>query len=149
MTTADYLTAAETAAALGISLATLYAYVSRGLIRSEAAAGSPRARRYRRDDVDRLRARQAQRRNPDRAAEQALSWGMPVLESGLTLIAGGRLYYRGQDANELAKSSTFEQVAHLLWLGGSCSTPQRAIETLPHMARTPKRGSKHKLMSIS
>jgi citrate synthase len=101
-----------------ISLPTLYAYVSRGLIRSEAAGGHRRDRRYRRDDVDQLLARQAQRRHPDRAAAQALSWGVPVLESALTLIAGGRLYYRGQDAVELAQTGTFEQVANLLWLGG-------------------------------
>jgi citrate synthase len=117
MTNNRYLTATEAAAELGISLPTLYAYVSRGLIRSEAAGGSRRDRRYRRDDVDRLRARQEQRRNPDRAAEQALSWGVPVLESALTLIADGRFYYRGLDAVELARTGTFEQVAELLWTG--------------------------------
>jgi len=118
MTPKRYLSAAEAAATLEISLATLYAYVSRGLIRSEAAAGNRRARCYRRDDVDQLLARRARRRNPERAAEQALSWGVPVLESALTLITGGRLYYRGQDALRLAETSTFEQVAHHLWLGG-------------------------------
>jgi len=35
MTETNYLTAKEAAAALEISLPTLYAYVSRGLIRSE------------------------------------------------------------------------------------------------------------------
>ena len=119
MPTARYLTAAEAAAALGVSLATLYAYVSRGLVRSEAAGSSRRYRRYRREDVDRLRARQEQRRHPEQAAEQALSWGMPVLDSGLSLIADGRLYYRGQDALALAENSTFEQVADLLWLGAA------------------------------
>jgi citrate synthase len=111
------MTAKEAARALNVSVATLYAYVSRGLVRSEAAGGSQRDRRYRREDVERLRARQQQRRNPDRAAEQALSWGVPVLESSLTLIADGRLYYRGRDALALAQTATFEQVAELLWLG--------------------------------
>ena len=119
MTSTRYVTAAEAAAELEISLATLYAYVSRGLIRSEAAGAGRRQRRYRREDVDRLRSRQAQRRNPERAAEQALSWGVPVLESALTLIAGGRLYYRGQDAVQLARTSTFEQAADWLWRGGA------------------------------
>src|SRR5436190_856369 len=96
--TSRYLTAAEAAEVLEISLPTLYAYVSRGLVRSEAVGGSRRDRRYRREDVDRLLARQAQRRHPERTGEQALSWGVPVLESGLTLIANGGLYYRGQDA---------------------------------------------------
>ena len=109
------LTAEEAAKALNIRPATLYAYVSRGLIRSEAAGPKGRGRLYHRDDVGRLRARQAQRRNPERAAEQALSWGLPILESALTRIADGRLSYRGQDALALAEASTFEQVAELLW----------------------------------
>ena len=117
MTASRTLTAAEAASALDVSLTTLYAYVSRGLIRSEAAGHGRRDRRYRRDDVDRLLARQAQRRQPDRAATQALSWGLPVLESAVTLIADGRLYYRGQDALALAQTHTFEQVAELLWWG--------------------------------
>jgi citrate synthase len=112
-----YLSAKEAAAELDVSLATLYAYVSRGLVRSEAAAGSRRTRRYRRDDIARLKARQDQRRSPARAAQQILHWGLPVLESRLSLIADGQLYYRGQNAVALALSSTFEQVAELLWLG--------------------------------
>src|SRR5262245_49409162 len=111
------LTAAEAAAELAISLPTLYAYVSRGLIRSQAAGKRRRDRLYNREDVDRLRARQEQRRHPDRTAAQALSWGVPVLESSLSLIADGRLYYRGLDAVELARSRTFESVAFWLWMG--------------------------------
>jgi citrate synthase len=44
---------------------------------------------------------------------------MPVLESALTLIQDGRLYYRGRDAVELARTSTVEEVATLLWTGDS------------------------------
>jgi len=40
-----YTTAKEAAAALGVSIPTLYAYVSRGFIRSQGVAGS-RNRRY-------------------------------------------------------------------------------------------------------
>lgn len=122
MSPTRYLTAAAAAEELGISLPTLYAYVSRGLIRSEASGQNRRDRRYRRDDVDHLRARQEQRRNPGRVAEQALSWGLPVLESSLSLIADGRLYYRGQDAIALAANSTFEQVAELLWAGAASTS---------------------------
>jgi citrate synthase len=109
------LTAQEVADELGISLPTVYAYVSRGLLRSEAT--STRRRRYRREDVERLKQRQEQRHHPERAAESALHWGVPILESGLTLIADGRLYYRGIDAVQLAQSHSFEQVAALLWTG--------------------------------
>ena len=45
-----FLSAREAASELSISAATLYAYVSRGLIRSEAEANS-RRKRYRADDV--------------------------------------------------------------------------------------------------
>src|SRR5690606_38429874 len=102
---------------LGISLPTVYAYVSRGLLRSEAIGAGTRARRYRREDVERLKQRQEQRHHPERAAESALHFGVPVLESGLTLIADGRLYYRGVDAIELAQNHSIEEVAALLWTG--------------------------------
>lgn len=111
------MTAKEVADELGISLPTVYAYVSRGLLRSEAVGAGTRARRYRREDVERLKQRQEQRHHPERAAESALHFGVPVLESGLTLIADGRLYYRGVDAIELAQNHSIEEVAALLWTG--------------------------------
>ncbi len=113
----DYLNAEEASEELGISRATLYAYVSRGLIRSEAAAGSSRQRRYNRQDVEGLVKRKQQRRDPEKAVEQALHWGSPVLESSLTLISSGQLYYRGLEAIQLASTHSFEQVAMLLWTG--------------------------------
>src|SRR5262245_40407617 len=112
-----WMDAAEAVALLGVSPATLYAYVSRGRIRSEASPGSSRKRRYSRDDVERMRSRTQERRNPEKAAEQALHWGLPILESGITLIADGRLYYRGRDAIELARTISLQEVAALLWTG--------------------------------
>jgi citrate synthase len=117
MTRRTLLTAAEAAAALGVRLPTLYAYVSRGLLRSEPVAGG-RVRGYPAADVEALRQRSAIRRDPPRAVRQALDWGAPVLDSALTLIAGGRLFYRGEDAVELARrGESLERVAALLWLG--------------------------------
>jgi excisionase family DNA binding protein len=49
----DYLTAAQAARQLGIKRATLYAYVSRGILRSYRQ-GIKRERLYLRADVDRL-----------------------------------------------------------------------------------------------
>src|SRR5215210_4469099 len=112
-----YLTAREAAEELGVSLKTLYAYVSRGLIRSEAVGGKKRNRRYRVEDIKRLKERAEQRRDPGKAAESALSWGMPVMESGITLISDGKLYYRGEDALGLAANGAFEEVAALIWSG--------------------------------
>jgi citrate synthase len=103
------LSASEAAAELGVSLATLYAYVSRGMIRSIAEPGR-RSRRYAAADIRRLT-----RKAEPEAAALPLYWGQPVLESAITLVAGGRLYYRGRDAVRLAESATLESVAGLLW----------------------------------
>jgi citrate synthase len=50
-------------------------------------------------------------------ADTVLDFGEPVLNSGITLILGGRLYYRGYDACHLARDQSFEAVANLLWTG--------------------------------
>lgn len=117
MAKSKFLTAQEAIAALGIKPATLYSYVSRGLVRSEMAGDSPREHRYWAEDIERLKTRKELRRNPAKTGEQSLHWGVPVLESGLTLIANGCLYYRGQDAAVLALESSLEEVASLLWAG--------------------------------
>src|ERR671931_1443385 len=108
------LSAEEAAEYLGVSKRSLYAYVSRGLLVSEPAVG--RARRYPLWSLDELKARRAERREP---AAAALRWGTPVLESALTLIARGRLFYRGRDVVGLSQSASFEEVARLLWSGGT------------------------------
>jgi citrate synthase len=112
-----YLSAKEAAAELGVSLATLYAYVSRDMIRSEPVPDS-RARRYRAEDVRALKQRRAGApatvQAPDPRA--AISFGgAPVLDSAITLIADGKLHYRGSDATLLARNSSLEQVAALIW----------------------------------
>ncbi|MEZ4673702.1 MAG: citrate synthase [Caldilineaceae bacterium] len=113
----QYLTADEVTAVLQISKGTLYSYVSRGLIRSEEAAGKTRARRYLAADVRALQQRKEQRRNPAQSAAAALHFGDPVLESAITLIDGGALYYRGENVLKLAELQQFEEVAALLWTG--------------------------------
>src|ERR1700716_3441528 len=99
-----YLTAQQAADALGITPATLYAYTSRGQLRSEPIPGRPRERRYYRDDIERLRERKETRQDPARAAARGLHWGDPVRESGNTLIHDGKFYYRGHDAAKLAET---------------------------------------------
>src|SRR5271169_3554304 len=105
---ASFLSAEQAAAELGVSLSTLYAYVSRGLIRSEAE-GRTRRRRYLAEDIWLLKQRKEQRRDPAKAAEDALHWGLPVLESRLSVIHSGRLYYGGRDVINLATSCSLEQ----------------------------------------
>jgi citrate synthase len=144
---APHLAADEAAKELGISLPTLYAYVSRGLIRSEAIGGSRRSRRYRADDVRVLKQRRELRRNPAKAIAGALHWGEPVMESAITLIANGHVYYRGQDAVALAMSRTVEEVAALIWTGdfgsaeklfaGQPSLSRRYLTIRKHLSELP------------
>ena len=108
---------------MGVNLATLYAYVSRGLVRSEAVEGGKRNRRYRAEDVRRLKERKERRRDPDGVVEGALHWGTPVMESGITLIDDGRLYYRGRDVETLAEDKSIEEVAALIWTGEEAMAP--------------------------
>jgi citrate synthase len=113
----SWIAAGDASRLLGVTRATLYAYVSRGFIRSQATPGTTRERQYSHDDVERVRRRTEERRAPDKAAAHALQWGMPVLESSIALIDGRRLYYRGLDAADLARSRSLEEVAALIWLG--------------------------------
>src|SRR5215208_3722944 len=118
-----YLSARRAADELGVSLATLYAYVSLGMVRSEAVEGKKRNRRYRAEDVRRLKERKERRRDPDGVVEGALHWVTPVMESGITLIDDGRLYYRGRDVVALAEEKSLEEVAALIWTGEEAMAP--------------------------
>jgi citrate synthase len=118
-----YLSAGRAAEELGVSLATLYAYVSRGMVRSEAVEGKGRARRYRAEDVRRLKERKERRRDPEGVVEGALHWGTPLLESGITMIDVGGLYYRGRDVVDLAEEKSIEEVAALIWMGDEAMAP--------------------------
>ncbi len=113
----DTLPAAEAAALLGVSRATLYAYVSRGLVASVPGPGPSRARRYPRAGLDAFLERRARARDRDLAAHGSLHWGLPVLDSALTLIEDGRCLLRGRDIVALSREAGFEEVAALLWSG--------------------------------
>ena len=117
MAASRYLSSREACAELGIRPQTLYSYVSRGLIRSETGDQRNRTRQYYREDIERLRRHKELRARPEAAAEQALRAGDPVLESGLSRIDDDDLYYRGISVGELARESTVEEVAALLWAG--------------------------------
>jgi citrate synthase len=110
-----FMTADRASAELGISRATLYAYVSRGLIRTSSASDDPRRKLYSAYDIELLKKRKAVGRRPGQAAASALDWGLPVLESAITEIAEGGLRYRGHSALELSQKATLEEVACLLW----------------------------------
>jgi citrate synthase len=110
----------QAAARLGVKPQTLYAYVSRGRIAARPDPEDPRKSLYRADDVARLQTRKARGRKASAVASAAIAWGDPVLSSAITEVAGGRLYYRGADATELARTKTLEQAALRLW---ACDDP--------------------------
>ncbi len=111
---------AETAAGvLRVTRATLYAYVSRGLIGTEPDPTDPRRRRYLIRDIERLRDTKARGRAPKAVAAAALHWGDGSIPSRLTLVANGRLFYRGAEAVDLAAYATLEEIARRLWAAGT------------------------------
>jgi len=100
--------AAEAAARLGVKRETLYAYVSRGLLRRRPAPGG-RVSVFDSAEVERLARRT---RRGGRAGALEL-----VIASGITSLEGDRLRYRGRDVAGLVGASTFEAVAEFLWSG--------------------------------
>lgn len=114
---ADYLSAREAASRLGVSPATLYAYVSRGKVDSRPGTDG-RSREYRTDDIERLIERRQAGRGAAQGAAHSLTWGLPVLETRISLIRPHGHYYRGESAIALAQSgASLEHVATLLWDG--------------------------------
>jgi citrate synthase len=120
-----WLSAREAAKLLGVKLQTLYAYASRGLVRS-ARGERGRPRRYLRDDVLRLKARHDARAGHGAVAASALRWGEPVLDSALTMIGPRGPCYRGHCAVDLASADIpFEAVAELLWVDAPLDRTRR------------------------
>lgn len=108
---------------LGIQVRSLYAYVSRGQVRSvPGEQGRPRL--YALADLERLRARRDARSGHGAVAAGALRWGEPVLDSAITAITARGPAYRGHLAVDLAAAGVpFENVAELLWSGYLPSSP--------------------------
>jgi citrate synthase len=128
----EYLSARDAAKALGVSVQTLYVYVSRKGIRSQPIAGS-RQRRYWKPDIDRVIRR-------ENVGPSGI--GQPGQDSKITLITDSELFYRGQNATDLAEHSSFEAVAALLW-----GVPEQDAFT-PAIPAVPPMFSKiHKLLA--
>ncbi len=112
-----WVDSATAARRLGIALRTLYAYVSRGAVRS-VPGDRGRPRRYALADLERLKVRSDARRGHGAVAAGALRWGEPVLDSAITAITPRGPAYRGVAALELvADGASFEHAAELLWSG--------------------------------
>ena len=130
MAETDWISAAEAARRLGIKQATLYSYVSRGVLtrrrasatgtgtgggsggsggRGSRGGGPGHGSLFDPGEVEELARRGRPRRAPGLA-------GL-VIESGVTEITDDGLWFRGMDALDLARDWDFEDVCDLLWLG--------------------------------
>lgn len=113
----DFLSARQALEILEIKPQTLYAYVTRGLIRAIAQPHT-RAKLYPREDIERLHRRSLARAGHGPVAAGALRWGEPVMSSSITEITPGGPRYRGRLATELARAELpFEATVDALWTG--------------------------------
>jgi citrate synthase len=103
MTAQTLLTTEEVAILLGVKPATVYAYVSRGLLSSRRNADGKNSL-FAKADVDAFVAGRKRTATPG-------------IQTGITLIKDDNLYFRGRDATVLARSASYESVASLLWTG--------------------------------
>jgi citrate synthase len=102
-----WLSAEEAAQRLDVKPATLYAYVSRGVLSRRRTAGGRSL--FDPAEVDRLRRRGGSR--------QSTGGAEVVIRSAITALGPDRPFYRGRDATELAGWASFEAIAGWLWTG--------------------------------
>jgi citrate synthase len=107
---APRLTARQAADRLGIKPATLYAYVSRGVLHRHAAGDG------RRSLFDATEVEALARRGRPRRSSRPFVFELEI-ETALTEIGDHSVRYRGHDAVQLATTCSVEQVAMLLWTG--------------------------------
>ncbi len=112
----EWIGAAEAADRLGIKQASLYAYVSRGVLTRRREADG-RTSMFDAEEVAEL----ARRGRPRRTAGPAEL----VIETSVTEITDSSLRYRGLDVTNLALERSFEDVAEMLWSG---SLPDRPTQ---------------------
>jgi citrate synthase len=104
----------QTAELLGVSLRTLYSYVSRGKVSrtiDEASGDSL----FNQAEIKEYVRRRDRGRSPKTAARTSLNFGLPVLDSHICAIKAGRPWFRGVDAIAYSDTATLEDTAALLW----------------------------------
>ncbi|MFI5841176.1 citrate/2-methylcitrate synthase [Catenuloplanes sp. NPDC051500] len=117
----------EVARRLGVKRATVYAYVSRGLLTGRRNANGKESL-FAEADVRAFEATRS-RGGPERTDS-------PAVHTGLTLITSDNLFYRGYDVGALARRESYEAVAGLLWTGELRETPFPPDATLRTLAES-------------
>ncbi len=107
---------------LGVKTQTLYAYVSRGRITARPDPEDPRRSLYAAADVARLKGV-----GGSEGAATVVAFDPPavkgeaLVQSAVSLVADGRIYYRGRDIAQWAQDATLEDTARLLWNAGDAN----------------------------
>ena len=120
-----WLTSAEAAARLGVKRATLYSYVSRGLL-SRMVDMDGRSSRFDPEEVDRLRCRSGRRSDDEIGV---------LVSTGITQIADGELRVRGRDLISLAVQARFEDAVDWLW-GAEPGVPWATSDEADELSRS-------------
>ena len=105
------VSAREAADRLGVELATVYAYASRGVL-TRRPGPDGRSSRYDRDEVEALA-----RRSRPRSARRRTGGVDVVIGTTVSEIGDGWVRYRGHDLLALVDRHSFEEVCGLLWTG--------------------------------
>jgi citrate synthase len=111
----SWLTRDQALKTLRVRPQTLYAYVSRGRIGMRPDPEDPRRSLYDAHDIAALTRRRARGKRPEAIAASTIAWGEPIITTTISTISRGRLFYRGRDVAQVARASTLEQAAQLLW----------------------------------
>ncbi|WP_026413498.1 citrate/2-methylcitrate synthase [Actinomadura oligospora] len=127
----EWIDAAAAAERLGVKPATLYAYVSRGVLRRRRDEAGRRSL-FDAAQVEELARKGRPRRGP---APSELA-----IESSVTALGPDRPYYRGRDALALATGHPFEAVAEWLWTGDPASLDTVSLEAASQGWRAPEEG---------
>ncbi|MCB9744046.1 MAG: helix-turn-helix domain-containing protein [Alphaproteobacteria bacterium] len=109
----QHVSAAQAAAQLGVKRATLYSYVSRGLL-TAVPGEDGRSRRYIAEEVEALRRRAEAGRGHGAVAEGAMGWGQPVVDTRICEISAEGPRYRDRPLEALLDRG-FEATCDLLW----------------------------------
>lgn len=96
---------------LGVRSQTLYAYVSRKLVRVCADPADARRSLYARSDVDALAKRSRRSRARATVAAEAIRWGDPVLLTAISHVRSGELFFGTMNARDCAAAMSLEDVA--------------------------------------
>lgn len=100
---------------LGVRPQTIYAYVSRGKLEVMTDPVDTRRSLYRAEDVASLVKRKQAGRKHETLATNTLFGAEPSIPTAVSTFLRQRLYFRGQDAIDLARTATLEEAAKLLW----------------------------------